>query len=327
MADLIEDRLDAMIEPWSSAVRELRERRTRIADLGQQLSEATLRLEAMRSELTSLSTRVGELEAAMPNVATYGVSQDGVAAFEAAGVPVGAVRIYRRAEPPPWPQLDAAVRTGRLPIVSIKPGDWTAMATGATDGYLRTVSSYLAQVGRVDLILHHEPEDDGDPQAWRAAMVRAISVLRAQLPPQVRVGICLMAWTWQPASGRRVEDWILPVDFLAVDGYNDCGCRSSGGVASSTGTWRAPEEIFGPPLATAASMGVPLLIAEVGCARDPQDGSRRALWIEELGHLVRRERRIEAVCWYERAVGGPSACDWRISTDERAISAWRRVVG
>ncbi|WP_370328131.1 hypothetical protein [Euzebya sp.] len=131
------------------------------------------------------------------------------------------------------PAVRADLSAGRLPWVSIKPPGWAEVADGLHDPAIDELLLELeATGGPVWLTVHHEPEGGGgvnapdDPAgpAGHVAMNRHIRERMDLLGIQdVALVLILMDWTWDPRSGRDVEEWWEPgiYDVLGVDVYRD----------------------------------------------------------------------------------------------------------
>ncbi len=160
--------------------------------------------------------------------------------------------------------LNADKAAGRLSTIAVKFGDWATVASGAKDAELQDFADTVAAVGvPVVVTPHHEPEGggtggvpDGPAPDFRAMVAHALPILKTA--PNMTVGICLMAWSFDPASGKNVSDWWVPgVDFLGIDGYNYWG-------TSPTARWKTPTEIFTRSADFAAAHGVPMMVLETG---------------------------------------------------------------
>lgn len=132
---------------------------------------------------------------------------------------------------------------GRVPWVSIKPPSWADMANGTYDGQIDEMLRALdALNGPVWLTVHHEPEGGGgskvadDPAgapAWRAMQVRIRARMNALGTDNIAFAPILMAWTFNPSSGRNPADWWVDGvwDFAGNDHYMD--------KATATSVWSA----------------------------------------------------------------------------------------
>ena len=181
-----------------------------------------------------------------------------------------------------WPSQKAALvatinadkAAGRLPTLAVKFGDWATVASGSQDADLRDFAATIA-AARTPVVVtpHHEPEGggtggvpDGPAPDFRAMVAHMLPIVRTA--PNMTVGICLMAWSFEPTSGKNVNDWWVPgVDFLGIDGYNYWG-------TSATARWKTPTEIFTRSADFAAAHSVPMMILETGV--QPTDGVANA---------------------------------------------------
>lgn len=221
---------------------------------------------SLAAELRALADRVDALDAGppppppwqarfpgdtRPGTLRWGASITGngdpVARHEAAaGHPLGIRRTFWQAG-----QVDKMAATARadlaakrLPWVSIKPpASWAAVAAGSHDAWIAGVWGALAGIGPVWLTLHHEPENDGPPAAdWRAMQAR----FRARRPTNatnVAFASILMAWTFDPRSGRNPADWWVAdtFDLAGVDYY----VESQGPAIADGSQWTAARRFYG----------------------------------------------------------------------------------
>lgn len=127
----------------------------------------------------------------------------------------------------------------RLPFVSVKLPSWSNAAAGQYNAQIDDMLRKLDAEGKpVWLAVHHEPEggggsntpdDAGGPVAWRGMQTVIRQRLDAVNAKNVAFMPILMAYTWNPASGRNPNDWWVPNiwDAYIVDHYND---TESGGM-------------------------------------------------------------------------------------------------
>jgi hypothetical protein len=102
------------------------------------------------------------------------------------------------------------------------------MATGASDALVAGFVRSIPDGWPVVLIWQHEPEDPQkgfDPAVYRKAAARFASAVRAALRPgqRIRVGWCLMGWSFTPGSGRNPLAWWpgdAAVDVVCADPYS-----------------------------------------------------------------------------------------------------------
>lgn len=124
-------------------------------------------------------------------------------------------------------------RDGRVSWVSVKTPSWREMANGTHD---RAIDEMLRAMDGINnpiwLSLHHEPEgghgsnsadDPGGPSAHIAMNRRVRQRMNALGVDNVALGPTLMAWTFNPRSGRNPDVWWEDgiYDFLGIDIYTN----------------------------------------------------------------------------------------------------------
>jgi hypothetical protein len=120
---------------------------------------------------------------------------------------------------------------GRLPWVSVKTPSWAAMAAGHHDNEIDELLNALNQFSEpIWLTIHHEPEggggvnapdDPAGPEGHVAMNRRVRERMTALGVNNVALVPIFMAWTWNPRSGRNIDDWWEDgiYDLLGVDVY------------------------------------------------------------------------------------------------------------
>lgn len=191
-------------------------------------------------------------------------------------------------------RADAAA--GIVPFVSLKtPGSWLAAAEGRSDRWLESALSKLGELtSPAFLSLHHEPEDNhagggNTPEAW-IEMHRRASVI-AQQHRQVTIVPVLMQWTFDPASKRDPQEWLIPEHpVLGVDIYNP---------------WRADGSrnwVEFDPLITQVRkfvpMSTPIIVPEFGSVADQLDPKRAALWLRAAYDSALRNN-VAGLAWFD----------------------------
>jgi hypothetical protein len=178
------------------------------------------------------------------------------------------------------------LRLGRMPHASIKlPATWQDVASGARDSWLHRLLDRVAEAGGpVLLTLHHEPEDDVagremQPRDWVAMQERAIAKAERRAP-NVTIVPVLMDWTFDPSSGRRPGQWMVPsARVQGVDIYNPWSPTNGKPWVSF-----ATDGAKVVPWAD----GRPIVVAEYGCRADPRNPERAARWMREAFDWARR---------------------------------------
>jgi hypothetical protein len=169
---------------------------------------------------------------------------------------------------------------GRFPMVSTKvPGTWADVAAGRQDAWLLTLLRGLGALTKpVQLALHHEPEEQAGPPGMApsdfvAMQTHAIALAKTNAPNTTIVPI-LMQWTFDPRSGRKANDWVVPTsEVFGFDCYNDW---SPGAGAPP---WKTFAEKASLALPFAGSR--PIAIPEYGCHTDPSQPGRAAQWMRD----------------------------------------------
>lgn len=198
---------------------------------------------------------------------------------------------------------------GAVPFISVKvPGSWESVADGERDEWLKGVLSGLAAAGGpVFLALHHEPENDKSPghsaDSWKAMQRRARDrALRHAA--DVTVVPVLMQWTFNPESGRDVEEWLLD-DFplLGVDIYN---------IWSPTDPkiWSEFADLL-KPVRERVPRDQAIIVPEFGTPQDPLDPQRASQWLRNA-YQAATTNAVVGLAWFDSSFSDPSIGDTRL---------------
>ncbi|MFL6069672.1 MAG: hypothetical protein ACJ72Y_00130, partial [Actinomycetes bacterium] len=141
----------------------------------------------------------------------------------------------------------------------------------------------------------HEPEDDianGSLSAkrYRQAWRHINAIARQAGTPNLHPTLVLMAWTGQPASGRRISDYYPGhfIDVIGWDGYNPPRAR---GYAS-------PRAMFAACAAKNRRLDARFAIPELGSVLVPgDDGSRRASWLVQVAKYAAARNAAFVTYW------------------------------
>ncbi len=167
--------------------------------------------------------------------AAYGSNTEPLEWERSMGHPLGVRRTY-------WAGDDVAqavttaqrdLRQHRLPWMSFKlPYSWEQMRDGLGDAWALDLANRMSRVdGPVWLAFHHEPEGDGDIQAWRAMQARLAPIVRGAAP-NVAYTIILTGWTQLHGDARYSFDSIWPqgteIDVAGFDVYDKYGVVRNG---------------------------------------------------------------------------------------------------
>ncbi|MGV3564312.1 MAG: hypothetical protein ACO1ON_13625, partial [Nocardioides sp.] len=136
--------------------------------------------------------------------------------------------------------VSSAVRTatadlaaGRLPWISFKlPYTWEQMAAGAGDAWALDLATRLSVLdGPVWVAFHHEPEGDGDIDAWRRMQERLAPIVRAAAP-NVAYSVVLTGWNQFYGNAAYSLENLWPrgttIDIAGFDLYNEYGVVKDG---------------------------------------------------------------------------------------------------
>lgn len=203
---------------------------------------------------------------------------------------------------------------GRLPWISVKTPPWAEVAEGRHDAMIDRLLRLLHETGKpVWLTVWHEPENDSGPGARggnmgtpadHLAMNRRFRQRMAALEvDSVALGPILMAWTWNPRTGRDPAQWWdgEVYDFLGIDIYRD---RED---TVMTDRWFAIRR-------WAAEREVDIAVGEWGMrGRDRAAGERVRRWYEAAvaSDADGRGARVVALCAFDSHLNSPTG-SWEL---------------
>lgn len=225
----------------------------------------------------------------------------------------------------PWhtdkmiPDVRSDVAHGVMPFISFKlPGPWSSFGADGADAWWHGLLGALAEIDSpVFLALHHEPENDTgsghDAHHW----VELQSIARETAhtsAPQVTVVPTLMQRTFDPATGRDPESWLVPdVPLMGIDVYNPW--RPMG-----TEPWESFDTII--DRVRNYLPDTPLIIPEVGCREDPADPGRAALWFTDAFERCIRDD-IVGMAYFDSAYNND---DGALSLDGARLRTWKSLL-
>jgi hypothetical protein len=258
-----------------------------------------------------------------------------------AGAEVGVVRVFARWDTQ-FPSSDhlALAGSGRRLHLSVRPRTdggvvvpWAdiAAATPGSDVFdrLQEWTRLAGSFGsELYFTLNHEPETgDSAPNgtagefvaAWRAT----VQLLRANGGEEVKTVLVLGRG---PYADGTVAAWYPGddvVDVVGVDLYNWYGCQGT------DRPWAAPAELLQPAADFASARGKPLAIPEVASTEDPEDPTRKAGWIADLGEAVASPdlaERLEFVAWFSVHDDSWPDCAWEYDSSPASARALAALV-
>lgn len=227
--------------------------------------------------------------------------------------------------------VDEAVQTasgdlaaGRLPWISFKlPRSWEEMDSDFGESWARGVAERLAGLdGPVWIALHHEPEGDGDIQAWKRMQERLIPVVR-EAAPNVAYTVVLTGYAQFNGPPQYGLTEIFPegdVDVAGFDIYNQYGVLRNG-TRNTEGT-DVDEQYFEKISAWAEDRGVAWGLAETGysdLALDEYPG-----WIQESYDALSARGGV-AYAYFDSTLN--SKADWDLSEDAKREDFRRALEG
>lgn len=238
----------------------------------------------------------------------YGANDNPASWEKVLGRPLGVHRLFFRPG-----QVGGAVRMAkadlakdRLPWISFKvPYSWSAMASGKGDAWVKDVARRMASVGGpVWLAFAHEPEEEGDIQAWKRMQARIAPMVR-RIAPNVGYTIILMGYhEFYGASKYRMSN-IWPktkIDLVGFDVYDHYG-KNGSTRHTDMGAY------FDKFKAWSKSSGVPWGLAESGISH--RGAAHRPGWFKDTySKLVARGGK--AFAYFNTNLN--SFQDWRLTT-------------
>ncbi|MTB96583.1 carbohydrate-binding protein CenC [Nocardioides sp. zg-579] len=166
--------------------------------------------------------------------AAYGANTDPAPFEQQAGRRLGVRRTFfdARGVASAVRHATADLARGRLPWISFKlPHSWEKMAAGAGDAWVTDLARRLAALdGPVWVAFHHEPEGDGDIDAWRRMQEHLAPIVRGSAP-NVAYTVVLTGWNQFYGDAAYRLDNLWPrtkVDVAGFDLYNEYGVVKDG---------------------------------------------------------------------------------------------------
>lgn len=113
----------------------------------------------------------------------------------------------------------------RLPFISFKVPSWSTAGSGGYDSLIDDLLRKLDAYGKpIWIAFNHEPENDGLASAdWRSMQTKIRQRMTAVGTKNIAFMPVLMAYTWNPISGRNPSDWWVASiwDAYIVDHYQE----------------------------------------------------------------------------------------------------------
>jgi hypothetical protein len=219
---------------------------------------------------------------------------------------------YKWDSPFPTSHESWAVAGGRIPMLNWKAQrmngaaiPWRQIASGAEDAGIVARADAIKAFGYpVYLVFHHEPEDDlatwGQPGDFAAAWRHIVEVFRSRGVTNVGFVWTMMAWTFDPRSGKPINDYYpgdAYVDFIGSDGYNWYPMKSGA-------KWDSFQVVYQPTQNFAVAHGKPWIAVEWGAQEDPAVQGRKGQWLVDALATTASWPALKALVYFDELKDG-----------------------
>jgi hypothetical protein len=128
-------------------------------------------------------------------------------------------------------------------------------------------------------------------------------------------------WTYDPASGRNVSDWInasmVPYSHaLGIDPYDPWGLNKT---AKRQTLSRQMGLVL--PYNRALAPSLPTVIGEVGTSPDPNNAAYQATWMQAGFDFVAAQPDVPVMAWFDYA----PTVDTDTTFDAQGLSQWASI--
>jgi hypothetical protein len=222
------------------------------------------------------------------------------------------------------------VENGRIPFVNwnARRTDgsvvrWSAIADGSQDDWIRERADAFRAFGHpIYLSFHHEPENDlaafGTPAEYAAAFRQIVTVFQSRDVRNVAFVWTMMAWTFDPRSGRDPNSYYpgnAYADIIGSDGYNWYPGRRNA-------RWAPFRQVFEPTYSFALAHDKPVMAVEYGVQEDPAVVGRKAEWLTDALATIRGWPMFKALIYFDETKSG---FRWVTDTSSSSTSAYRAI--
>lgn len=216
---------------------------------------------------------------------------------------MGIRRCFNTAMPGTWAGSAAAATSGQGMVnwLSVRPVA-SSLAAGTIDAQITNFVNSIpaSETNRVMLTCLHEPENNvPNPTAatWKTALQRFYDLVKAA-NSSVLVGPVLMGYTFDPRSGRNIQDWNVGAgycDFYGVDYYNAYHYPLTGNSPNWINPISVPVANF---QAFCASIGKPGAFGELGTSDDTTNPQRKVDWVQ--GYIdYAHQNKFLGLCYFD----------------------------
>lgn len=187
---------------------------------------------------------------------------------------------------------------------------WSSIANGDHDAWITRQARSVKNAGFSGYFaFHKEPEDEGQPEDWKAAFDRVHRIFDNVGVRRFWWVACLMASTFDAGEAGK---W-LPKRYglLGVDGYNRYRCADR--------PWKSFREKFRSAHRFATNKGKKLYVIEYGSVEG--EPGRKADWIDGARRTVRRWPEIVGVSYNHESTD----CVYWVDSSYASFRAFRRM--
>lgn len=223
---------------------------------------------------------------------------------------------------------------GRIPMITLGPGDAQDIANGQRDTYLRDQAEKIAGLsGKVFFRFFHEMDGDNhkslahSPSTFISAWRRVHGIFdRAGADNAVFVW-CPTAWGFDELADSPRPQEFYPgdryVDWVAADAYNWFPKRADS-------RWRSLRHRLEPFYEWAITKQKPIMVAEYGVMEDTGQPpeypnahpGRKAYWLASIqANIPQKMPAIQAIVYYDTERTYP----WNVRSSDSSIAAFRTM--
>lgn len=212
-----------------------------------------------------------------------------------------------------------AVQGGRTPILSWfarRPDrsliGFDAIARGDHDRWITEQARTLRSAGWSGYMCwHKEPEDETDPESWKAAYKRVRKIFANVGVTRFKWVICLIASTFgKGEAGRWIPDarW----DMVGADASNRYRCDGF--------PWKSFDTLFGAARSFARARERKLYVVEFASVEG--EPGRKEEWFDDARATIKKWPELVGVSYIHEN----SDCTYWIDTSQSALEGFRRMM-
>ncbi len=233
----------------------------------------------------------------------------------------------------PTSRCNNIVNNGSIPLVTLgmnttSNGGVSVITNGVSDAYLRTWAKGAKAFGK-EIWFRPLHEMNGNWYPWGGSYgsntpAQVVAAYKHIHDIFVAEGATNVKFVWSPngesvpnTSANAIEKYWpgdAYVDYVGVDSYN-------AGTSASWSRWQTIDECFGPAYNSVVKLTAkPIFLAESSCS---EKGGDKAAWIADtFAKFGTKYTQVVGVVWFNEKLTE----DWRVSTTDAALQAFRKVV-